>query len=547
MKILLVDDQEGNRYFAEVLLKGNGYEVLSAVNGAEALAQLQSGGPFDLIISDILMPVMDGFELCRRVKADERLRRIPFLIYTATYTSPEDEDFALKIGAVGFLLKPCEPDAFMEAVRDVIALAQRGGISAEPEHIPEEDVLKLYSERLVCKLEQKMLQLEEETRALREAEKALSISEKKYRRLHESMMDGYFAVDMRGLIRESNAAFRDLLGYTQEELASLTHRDLTPERWHADNEEILINQVLPRGYSDVYEKEYRRKDGTLLPVEVRTFLLRDDFGQKEGMWAIVRDITKRKLSEQARKELEEQLYQAQKMESIGRLAGGVAHDYNNMLNVILGYTQMALTKTEPTSPVHRYLQKILDAGQRSASIIRQLLAFARKQIIVPQVFDLNKAVEGMLEMLKGVVGKGIAVKWSPDPNLCQVKLDPSQVDQLLANLCVNSRDAISGDGTISIETAMKTVDATYCVSHPEAIAGEYCLLTVSDDGCGMEQELMNKIFEPFFTTKELGKGTGLGLATVYGIVKQNKGFVEVFSELCKGTTFKIYLPRHTMS
>jgi len=545
MKVLVVDDQEESRYLAEVLLKGNGYEVHAAANGVEALAQLQSG-KYDLIISDVLMPVMDGFELCRRVKADERLGQIPFLIFTATYTGPEDEAFATKIGADRFLLKPCEPEAFMEAVRAVLASAPRGDVVSAPTPLPEEEVLKLYNERLVSKLEQKMLQLEKETRALREAEQALRHSEKKYRRLHESMMDGYVALDMQGAIRESNSSFQSMLGYTEEELARLTYLDLTPEKWHACNKDILSNQVLLQGYSAVYEKEYQRKDGSVLPVELRTYLVRDDSGQEEGMWAIVRDISERKRAERSKKELEDQLHQAQKMESIGRLAGGVAHDYNNMLSVILGYAQIALTKTEPTSSVHRYLQNIFDAAERSANITRQLLAFARKQTIAPQVLDLNGAVAGMMKMLKRLIGEDISLQWLPDPNLWPVKIDPTQVDQLLANLCVNARDAISGVGTITIETAMKTVDAAWLASHPEAVAGEYVRLAVSDDGCGMGKEILDKIFEPFFTTKGLGQGTGLGLATVYGIVKQNNGFIDVSSAPGQGATFNIYLPRHTV-
>ena len=544
-RILIVDDQEDNRYLIEVLLKGNGYEVFSANNGAEAMAQLQSG-EFDLIVSDILMPVMDGFELCRQVKTDERLRCIPFIIYTATYTGPQDEDFAMKIGANQFLQKPCEPELFMTTVLEVMATARSGEAVPSPEPAQDEEVFKLYNERLVRKLEQKMLQLEKETRALRETEQALRISERKYRRLHESITDGYAYVDMQGIIRESNESFRRMLGYTDEELSRLTYIDLTPEKWHSCEKEIVDTQVLLQGYSDVYEKEYRNKAGTVFPVELRTFLVCNDLDEKEGMWALVRDITDRKQAEKAKKELEEQLYQAQKMESIGRLAGGVAHDFNNMLSVILSYAQMGLGKTAPGSSLYGYLQDILDAAQRSVNMTRQLLAFARKQTIVPQVLDLNETVEGMLNMLRRLIGEDIQLRWLPQANLWPIKIDPSQVDQLLANLLVNSRDAIAGVGAITIETSMVMFDGIYCDHHAGAVPGEYVLLAVSDDGSGMGREIIDKIFEPFFTTKELGIGTGLGLSTVYGIVKQNNGSINVYSELGKGTTFKIYLPRHTM-
>ncbi len=544
MLILIVDDQEQNRYLAESLLKGNGHEVQSVTNGAEALVQLQSR-QFDLIISDILMPVMDGFELCRKVKTDEKLCRIPLIVYTATYTGPQDEAFAMKIGADKFLQKPCEPEAFIEAIGEVMAAAQHRDTPPTPEPAREEEVFKLYNERLVRKLEQKMLQLEQETKALRETEEALRNSERKYRRLHESMTDGFVYVDMQGIIRESNEAYRTMLGYTEEELSHLTYIDLTPEQWHPC-ELKMVQQILEKGFSDIYEKEYQRKDGSIFPVELRTFLVCNDSGEQEGMWAIVRDLTERKQAQQSQKGLEDQLHQAQKMESVGRLAGGVAHDFNNMLSVILSYAQMGLEKTDPGSTLHGYLQDILDAAERSANITRQLLAFARKQAVVPQVLDLNETLESMLKMLRRLIGEDIKLMWLPQPDLWPIKIDPSQIDQLLANLCVNSRDAIIGVGNITIETGMITFDATYCASHVGAVPGEYVLIAVSDNGCGMGKEILDKIFEPFFTTKELGQGTGLGLATVYGIVKQNNGFVYVYSEPGKGTTFKIYLPRHTL-
>lgn len=544
-QVLIVDDQADNRYLAEALLKGNGYEVHSVTNGAEALSELQIRD-FDLIISDILMPVMDGFELCRRMKKDPKLRRIPFIVYTATYTGPQDEAFAMKIGADRFMQKPCEPELFMEVVGEVMAVAKQKNRPIPPEPPQDEAVFKLYNERLVRKLEQKMLQLEQETKTLKKTEEALRLSEGKYRRLHQSMADGFGYVDLQGNIRESNAAFRGMLGYTEEELSRLTYMDLTPAKWHAGEQHIIDTQVLSKGYSGVYEKEYQRKDGSIFPVELKTFLVCNDQGEKEGMWAIVRDLTERKQAEKAQKALEEQLYQAQKMESVGRLAGGVAHDFNNMLSVILSYAQMGLEKTEPGSSLHGYLQDILDAAQRSASITRQLLAFARKQTVVPQVLDLNNTVDSMLKMLRRLIGEHITLTFLPQPNLWPIKIDPAQIDQLLANLCINSRDAITGTGKITIETGTVTFDASYCAHHAGAVPGEYVLLTVSDDGCGMERALLDKIFEPFFTTKELGQGTGLGLATVYGIVKQNNGSINVYSEPGKGTTFRMYLPRHTI-
>ncbi len=247
-------------------------------------------------------------------------------------------------------------------------------------------------------------------------------------------------------------------------------------------------------------------------------------------------------SESRSKSLEVQLLQAQKMESVGRLAGGVAHDYNNMLGVIIGYAELALDKVAPGRPLYLDLQEILNAARRSAEITRQLLAFARKQTINPRVVDLNETVDGMLKMLRRLIGEDIELAWLPETGLWPVKMDPAQLDQILANLCVNARDAIAGVGKITIETHNLNLDQAYCADHAGFYPGRFVQLTFSDDGCGMDHETLVQIFEPFFTTKDLGHGTGLGLATVYGIVKQNNGFINVYSEPGKGTTFKIYLP-----
>ncbi|EKD39809.1 MAG: PAS/PAC sensor hybrid histidine kinase [uncultured bacterium] len=230
------------------------------------------------------------------------------------------------------------------------------------------------------------------------------------------------------------------------------------------------------------------------------------------------------------------------MEAVGVLAGGVAHDYNNMLGVILGYTELALKKVDPAQPLHADLEEIYMAAKRSTDITRQLLAFARKQTIIPVVLDLNRNVESMLKMIRRLIGEDIDLAWRPGAGLCSVKMDPVQVDQILANLCVNARDAIADIGKVTIETGSTVFDENYCADHLGFAAGKYVRLTVSDDGCGMNKETLDQIFEPFSTSKGLDRGTGLGLSTVYGIVKQNDGFIKVYSEPGKGTTFRIYLP-----
>ncbi len=256
------------------------------------------------------------------------------------------------------------------------------------------------------------------------------------------------------------------------------------------------------------------------------------------------DITDRKRAEEEQQKLQAQLIQAQKMEAVGRLAGGVAHDFNNMLAVILGQTEMALMEMGPNAPLHKRLAQIQKTTERSADLVRQLLAFARKQTVAPKVLDLNDTLAGMLKMIRRLIGEDIDLAWMPGPSLWPVRMDPTQIDQILANLCVNARDAIQDVGRITIETENVTFDAAYANDHPGSAPGDHVLLSVSDDGCGMGKEVLENLFEPFFTTKASGKGTGLGLATVYGIVKQNNGFINVYSEIDQGTTFRIYLPRH---
>ena len=285
-----------------------------------------------------------------------------------------------------------------------------------------------------------------------------------------------------------------------------------------------------------YIEERPLKDEGPFLKEERSLL--DSIAQMLGAAAEKEYIRKEK------KQLEDQYGQAQKMESVGRLAGGVAHDYNNALTAIMGFTELAMMDSDPEGPFHDDLNQVLKAARRAQDITRQLLAFARKQTIAPRVLDLNENVESMLKMFRRLIGEDIDFVWLPGKALGNVKMDPSQIDQILANLCVNARDAIKGVGKITIETGMVTLDKTYCDNHVGFVPGEFVLMSVSDNGCGMDKEILDNIFEPFYTTKAADKGTGLGLSTVYGIVKQNNGFITVDSELGKCTSVKIYLPRH---
>jgi PAS domain S-box-containing protein len=300
---------------------------------------------------------------------------------------------------------------------------------------------------------------------------------------------------------------------------------------HCPNEKLLDNDGNPcgvfvwEGVNPVTKRFYINRDRAVQWMDGRLVKLQ-----------VATDITDYK-------HMEAQLLQAQKMESIGTLAGGVAHDFNNMLNVISGHAELALKKITPSDPVYTDLLQIQNGAARSADITRQLLGFARKQTIAPRVMDLNDTVEKMLQMLGRLIGEDIDLLWKPAAEPCIVKIDPSQIDQILANLCVNARDAVEEGGKITIESGLTVFDQAYCESHAGFVPGEFVLLAVSDNGCGMAPDIRKKVFEPFFSTKAPGKGTGLGLSTVYGIVKQNSGFVNVYSEPGRGTTIKLYFPR----
>jgi PAS domain S-box-containing protein len=339
-----------------------------------------------------------------------------------------------------------------------------------------------------------------------------------------------------GAIQYVNPAFERVTGYTSQEVIGQNPRFLNSGK---QNRDFYTNlwETISGGTVFHGRMVNKRKDGTFFTEEATISPVRDTLGKIVSYVAVKYDITENLL-------LAAQFQQAQKMESVGRLAGGVAHDYNNMLGVIIGYTEMALQKVDPSESLYADLLEILGAAKRSTEITRQLLAFARKQTIRPIVLEMNETVQGMLNMLRRLIGEDIDLAWLPGMDLWHVKMDPAQIDQILANLCVNARDAIAGVGKVTIETHRTTFDKDYCADHAGFIPGEFVLLAISDDGCGMDKETLGNIFEPFFTTKDANKGTGLGLATIYGIVKQNNGFINVYSEVQKGTTFRIYLPRY---
>jgi len=359
----------------------------------------------------------------------------------------------------------------------------------------------------------------------------------------DTQIDTLFLFDpITGKAVRWNKALRDITGYTDEEIRSLP----APASYYsADDMEKaaeLVSNVMKEGIGRV-ELELICKDGRKVPTEYQVSAVDMEEGNQQYLLSIGRDITERKQAEQQKDKLEAQLRQSQKMESVGRLAGGVAHDFNNLLTGITGNVQLAQMDLSSGDPLYDLLSEINEAATRAADLTRQLLAFSRKQIIKPKVINLNDLIEDMRKMLTRVIGEHIDLKVFSKVNLGHIKADQGQIEQIVVNLAVNALDAMPDGGKLSIETSDVAIDDEYCKKHPLCKPGDYVMLAISDTGAGMDMETQQNIFDPFFTTKEEGEGTGLGLATVYGIVKQHDGNIDVYSEVGKGSVFKVYFPR----
>jgi two-component system cell cycle sensor histidine kinase/response regulator CckA len=503
IQILLIEDVEADFLLIDRHLRQSELLVeLRWVRDADELRAALVETPWDVVLSDYNVPGLDF------VVALEVIRqKLP------------DQPIILVSGSIG---------------EEIAVELLKSGLC--------DFVLKDRLHRLVPAIERSLNELAEKQRR-RAAEQKLANNVQLMHAVLDGTADGIFVKDLQGRYLLVNKAAAGFVGYEPE---AIVGRDDTFLFGPPTAARIMARDrmIIDKGTPQIQEEWVTSRNGQNLVFLVTSGPIFDREGEINGTFGVALDITERKRAEEEQKKLEAQLNQAQKMETVGRLAGGVAHDFNNMLSVITGYAELALDKVAPTDPLHHDLLEIISAGRRSAAITRQLLAFARKQIIVPRVLDLNETVEDMLKILRRLIGEDIDMVWLPGKGLWPVRMDPSQVDQLLANLCVNCRDAIAGVGKVTIETDIVSIDEAYCVDHVGASPGDYVLLSVSDDGCGMDKETQDKIFEPFFTTKKLGEGTGLGLATVYGIVTQNNGFINVYSEPDKGTTFRIYLARH---
>jgi len=350
----------------------------------------------------------------------------------------------------------------------------------------------------------------------------------------ENSPDAIITTDGRGRVTYFSRGAEAMFGYSAEEMIGTLVADLYPGG--REEARSVKRRLDEEGLLRNYESGFLAKDGRRVEISASISVLRDASGAAVGTLGLLKDIAERR-------QLEEQLRQSQKMDAIGRLAGGIAHDFNNLLTVIAGRAQMILARLRPEEPIHRDATLVRTTADRAAALTQQLLAFSRKQVLQPQVLDLNAVMTAMEPMLSRLIGEDIELAVVPAAGLDRVKADPGQIEQVIVNLVVNSRDAMPQGGRLTIETANVELDEAYARRHVSVPAGHYVMLAVSDSGSGMDEQTRSRVFEPFFTTKEPGKGTGLGLATVYGIVKQSGGDIRLYSEVGTGTTFKIYLPR----
>ncbi len=376
------------------------------------------------------------------------------------------------------------------------------------------------------------------------AEKALRRAEEKYRGIFENAVEGIFQTSPDGRFLAANPALARIYGYKSPEELMAAVSDIARQVYvqpgqRAEFVRLLAEQKTVTGF----EAQVYRKNGSIIWISESVRAIYDAHGGLLGYEGSVEDITERKRAEEALRQTEEQLRQSQKMEAIGKLAGGIAHDFNNLLTAITGYSELLLGQVQPDSQARKNAEEIRKAAFRAASLTHQLLAFSRRQMLTTKVLNLNAVIMDLEPMFRRLIGEDIELKIVPGPALGQVRADPSQLEQIVLNLVVNARDAMPKGGTLTIETANGELSEAYADRHVSFKPGSYVLVAVSDTGCGMDAHTQARVFEPFFTTKEPGKGTGLGLATVYGIVKQSNGYIWVYSEPGHGSTFKVYLPR----
>ncbi|HKV40628.1 MAG TPA: response regulator, partial [Blastocatellia bacterium] len=482
MRVLVVDDVEINRKLLSATLEAEGVEIVLAEDGQEALSVLETEG-VDAIISDILMPNVDGYRLCYEIRKNDALKNIPFIVYSESYTSPSDEKLAAQFGADRFLKKSASTREILTALNEVTN-GGRFRVSSSGPPLPDLDVMKEYSERLVSMLKEKNTELERAKQMLvstnRELLKRtfeLKESEERYREIFENSAEGIIQSLPSGRILTANPAAARILGYESprhliENLRGIQDHYADPQRG--------LDSTRPANWDEAMEPselELNRIDGKRIWVLARGRQVRDADGAVICYESTIEDIT-------GRKHLEDQLRQSQKMEAIGRLAGGVAHDFNNLLTAIIGYAQLASGRVDCPDPVNKDIQEIEKAGRRAAALTNQLLIFSRRQVIQAKVMDLNSVVTDAENMLTRLIGEDIELVTSLDPAVRPIKADPTQVEQIILNLAINARDAMPDGGKLIIETQNVVLDESYLSQHMEAARGAYVMLAVSDTGHG---------------------------------------------------------------
>lgn len=577
MKVLIVDDHPQNLYLLHALLEGYGCVVEEARHGAEALTKARQSPP-DLVVSDLLMPVMDGYTLLRHWKADERLETIPFVVYTATYTESKDERLALDLGADSFILKPAEPEAFMERIREVLAKAKSGERAAtrRPQGA-ENTLLREYGEVVVRKLEQKALQLEETNRALQEdivrrqeaearanrllaeakrtrsslltvldnqqkAEAALRENEERLRLALFAANQGFFDLNVQTGEAIVSPEYARMLGYEPEELheTNAAWRD----RMHPDERDTVYRayQDYIAGRRDEYRVEMRQrtKSGEWKWIlSIGRVVARDAAGNPLRMLGTHTDITERKRMEEERWALEAKLRHQQKIESIGTLASGVAHEINNPINGIMNYAQLIQDRLPAESPLREYTGEILDETQRIATIVSNLLTFSQvgKQAHSPA--RIQDIIESTLSLIRTIIRHDqITLNVHVSPGLPNLRCRSQQLKQVLMNLLTNARDALNKRYSGYAPDKVLSVEARQI----EKEGRPWIRVTVEDHGTGITPEVRERMFDPFFTTKPRDKGTGLGLAISHGIVKEHHGELTAESEPGRFTRIHVDLP-----
>ena len=506
-RILIVDDEPQDRLLLKVLLAAEGHLALTAAGGAAALDMVAAEPP-DLILLDLVMADIDGYQVADQLKGNPATRNIPVILVSAL-GDRETRLRGLLVGAEDILTKPVDRAELCARVRNLLRLKAHG------------DSQDTYS---------KLLEGE-----VGSSGAALVESERLYRSTFDAAPVGIVHADLDGHWLRVNQRLAELLGYSREELQNRFVLELIESDQGAGETEAfrsMASGALGRHVLD--EKRYRRRDGSFMWARVNIAVHSRPDGRPRHFILVIEDITERRA-------LEAQLRQASKMDAIGRLAAGVAHDFNNLLAVILGCAELVASDAVTANRHGDDLGEISKAARRAAGLTQQLLAFSRQQVLLAAPLDVNRLITDMAGMLGRLIGKDIEVALSLAPELSLALVDRSQLEQVMMNLVVNARDAMPDGGKVTIATATVELETS---SFPGAVVppGPYVMLAITDTGSGMSKETERRLFEPFFTTKEIGHGTGLGLSTTYGIVKQSKGFIWVHSELGRGTTFKVYLP-----